>query len=44
MHPLFLFLRKVGALAAGLYMLFFGWLSFVVFPVVFLVAVTFHFF
>ena len=35
---------KVGALAAGLYMLFFGWLSFVVFPVVFLVAVTFHFF
>ena len=29
----------VGALAAGLYMLFFGWMSFLVFPALFVVAV-----
>ena len=33
---------KVGALAAGLYMLFFGWMSFLGFPLLFVIAVILH--
>lgn len=33
---------KLGAIAAGLYMLFFGWMAFLVFPVLSIIAVLVH--